>query len=500
MAIRVGTTSHSEGGIRVASTTHEAWTSGPRIVSLSPDPVRPGNTVTIIVQAGAGSDSPVVSSWPEQGTVSQLAVRPHLRGFGYDCVGGSGRNGGTPAIRRVTNTNETGTGSFRQALLDHNSGGEPSVIVFETSGTIRWSDNWTHTITQDGLTIAGQTAPSPGVTLRRIQLRVRIADFLAQHIRFRFGDNDENMDAGDLLNSSPIKIDGISTTGNRERIVFDQCSFSWGVDDFVNYASEVDPSVVTLHRCLFAEPLTIESQVSRAITATPSVSAAMNKLALIGSVFAHSYQRNPQSRIRRLFMANNLVYNWGDTRNASLRNSGHECQSGIVSNKFIPRAVTTGPIGIHSDSTSDASVYLHNNDAWNYVNDEWDLVNNESSVTRQNLEVTEAGIEVPEGFVALAARGNSDFEQVLLDHVGARPLDRDAVDARVINEIATRGGTAIQSNGNGTITSVASVGGFPTLAENVQAYNEPSDPFVVSASGYTNIEEHLETLAQALEP
>jgi hypothetical protein len=92
----------------------------------------------------------------------------------------------------------------------------------------------------------------------------------------------------------------------------------------------------------------------------------------------------------------------------------------------------------------------------------------------------------------LAVLPADEVESTLLPRVGARPLDRDAVDRRVITQIVTRTG--------GGIDSQAEVGGWPALATNVATWTLPNNPSDDDdGDGYTNAEEWLHELAAALE-
>jgi hypothetical protein len=81
----------------------------------------------------------------------------------------------------------------------------------------------------------------------------------------------------------------------------------------------------------------------------------------------------------------------------------------------------------------------------------------------------------------------------VLANAGARPLDRDSVDERVVQDVTNSTGHRIESPNE--------VGGYPVLAEVRRALEVPSDPHAVAdASGRTRIEEWLEGYARALEP
>lgn len=102
-----------------------------------------------------------------------LPVIPGSSGFGTETPAGSGRHLATPntTVYRVTNLNDSGSGSLRYGLEEVSC---PKVIIFEVSGNITLSENiiiggW---VGNDGetkgsyITIAGQTAPSPGITIK----------------------------------------------------------------------------------------------------------------------------------------------------------------------------------------------------------------------------------------------------------------------------------------------------------------------------------------------
>ena len=137
-----------------------------------------------------------------------------LVGYGSETRGGlDGR------IIKVTTLNATGEGSFTEALNAEGS----RTIVFEVAGVIDLGKQQID-ITEPYLTIAGQTAPSPGITLIRGGLTVRTHDVVIQHIRFRMGD--AGAEKGEKYEPE------ISTYGAEAyNIVVDHCSVSWGVDE-----------------------------------------------------------------------------------------------------------------------------------------------------------------------------------------------------------------------------------------------------------------------------
>src|SRR5690606_35414918 len=120
-----------------------------------------------------------------------------------------------------TNLNDSGAGSLRACV---NASG-PRVCVFEVSGTIRMSGDLV--LRNPNITIAGQTAPLPGIMLRGGGLFVRTSNVLVQHLRVRPGD--------DPGGEPPVNRDGLKISGPADapisNIVIDHCSFSWSIDE-----------------------------------------------------------------------------------------------------------------------------------------------------------------------------------------------------------------------------------------------------------------------------
>ncbi|MFZ2491683.1 MAG: pectate lyase, partial [Thermoanaerobaculia bacterium] len=85
--------------------------------------------------------------------------------------------GGTAgAVLRVTTLAAAGQGSLKQAIQTDG----PRLIVFEVGGVIDLAGS-TLVVRNPHLTIAGQTAPDPGITLIRGGLVVETHDVVVQH-------------------------------------------------------------------------------------------------------------------------------------------------------------------------------------------------------------------------------------------------------------------------------------------------------------------------------
>ena len=145
-----------------------------------------------------------------------VPVIPGAAGYGMSTPAG---RGGT--VYRVTNLKADGAGSLK-ACID---GTGPRTCVFEVSGVINLTDDMT--IRNGTLTIAGQTAPSPGIMIRGGAFKIHDSDVLIQHLRFRIGDDKIGPDPA---NRDALKIEG-TDSAPVQNIVIDHCTFSWSIDE-----------------------------------------------------------------------------------------------------------------------------------------------------------------------------------------------------------------------------------------------------------------------------
>ena len=127
---------------------------------------------------------------------------PGAEGHGRYVTGGRGGK-----IVHVTNLNNSGTGSLRAAV----SGNDKKIVVFDVSGNIALS---AELIIGDNTTIAGQTAPTPGITVRYFTMRPGNNNII-RFIRFRRGEEKNVNDGADA-----------TWQRNKNNIIFDHCSFS----------------------------------------------------------------------------------------------------------------------------------------------------------------------------------------------------------------------------------------------------------------------------------
>nr|QQZ49223.1 hypothetical protein JKL49_19155 [Phenylobacterium glaciei] len=134
-------------------------------------------------------------------------------------MGGRDPGGRGGRIIKVTTLASEGPGSFREALEAKG----PRIIVFEVGGVIDL-DRKTLKVEEPFVTIAGQTAPSPGITLIRGGMDVSAHDVVMQHIRVRPGEAGQPKKSG-------WEEDAFSTVSGAYNVIVDHCTFTWATDE-----------------------------------------------------------------------------------------------------------------------------------------------------------------------------------------------------------------------------------------------------------------------------
>jgi hypothetical protein len=422
---------------------------------------------------------------------SALSVVPGAVGFGTDTRAAYGGSA-PPTVFRVTNLNDSGSGSFRAAL----EAPVPRVVIFEISGTITLSDDLY--IRDPYVTVAGQTAPSPGITVRGAGVVILTHDILLQHFRIRPG--------GDTCNSE-LQAWGTDIYN----VVIDHMSTSWGQDEGMVFYNPTRPINVTVWRSLVAEGLFTKRSASDGCGGGTGggphgilVYASTQNVFVGQSIMSTNQERNPYMQNgTRTVLVNNLVYNWlsvwGFTWTNHTELSGAQWYASVVGNRFVGGPFTNldGNPGYMFtflslyDQPGDQLYRADNTFATN-GSQTGSLVAQSSALSYDpSVQSPPSQAPLPVGFTPLASTAVEAFVKA---NAGARPVDRDSVDTRVIQNITNRTVT-----GGWYPTSQNDVGGWPTLAVNRRPLALPANPNAVTASRYTALEEWLHGYASQVE-
>jgi pectate lyase len=231
---------------------------------------------------------------------------PGAAGWGAQTPGGRGGK-----ILRVTNLNASGPGSFKEAL----DAKGPRIVVFEVGGVIDLARTVLE-IREPYLTIAGQTAPSPGITIIRGGIDVRSHDVIVRHLRVRTG-------ADGQAKRSGWDPDAFGTV-SAHHVIVDHCTFSWAIDENMSASgprfrgSNVEEwRAATSHDVTFsynlaAEGLADSSHPKGEHSKGSLVHDNVTNILFYRNVWAHNGERHPLFKGGvRGSVVNNLIYDPG---------------------------------------------------------------------------------------------------------------------------------------------------------------------------------------------
>jgi hypothetical protein len=393
-----------------------------------------------------------------------VKVFPGAQGFGANAIAGRGGK-----IIKVTNLNDSGPGSFREAVLT--SG--PRIIVFEVGGEINLKSQLL--IRNPYMTIAGQTAPSPGVVLTGTGLKVETHDLLFQHIFVRHTATD-GTDAFDIRTGSyPLY-----------NIVVDHVSVSWGDDE--NLSFNPGPNNTLDNNVTFSNNLVAEATgTGGGHNFGTLVAAGTKNFSLITNLWMSHKERQPRfNGLVSANLVNNISYNIGASSNTAIGSSHGKNFLTFVGNIYIagPNTPSFSAVAAASDTVAGTQVYLSDNISTGSMTN-----SRLSSYLVNTPPVTIAGITVLPSHLV---------ENFVLSNVGARPGERDGsvnngigdpVDERLINEYRT-----------GTGSLKTSTPSMPAIHSAKRSFQAPANPNGDDdGNGYTNIEEVLYQMALEVE-
>jgi pectate lyase len=421
-------------------------------------------------------------------TVQAVPVIPGAYGYGMDTPAG---RGGT--VFKVTNLNASGSGSLK-ACID---GTTARTCVFEVSGVIRLTTDLV--IRNSKITIAGQTAPSPGIMLRGAAIKIQASDVLIQHIRVRTGDDTNGPDPD---NRDSLKIEG-SSTKPVKNVVIDHCSFSWAIDEIASTWGPTDN--ITFSNNIFAEPLNESihpaydgNGVQKHGFGVLLGPATGSSVTMVGNLFAHIVERNPLSRATEFVFTNNLVYDRG-TMDLDLQSQDNlVTKSSVVGNVFLRGpsfSRDTRPIYVRTNGSlslkAGSKVYTHDNLA---PESKDGLISLTGGDIISGLMQTVTMPVWNSGLTHRPTANNAVYNRVL-QYAGARPTDRDTVDKRVVQSVKSRNGQVINCvAANNTTRCSKNAGGWPSYAQNRRTLTLPANPNTVASNGYTNLENWLHSM------
>ena len=226
-----------------------------------------------------------------------VPVAAGLLGFGTSSPAGSGRHVFPPRalLVRVTSLADTGPGTLRECVQRR----QARTCLFEVGGTIKLHSKLI--IRSPFITIAGQSAPAPGITITQGGFAIETHDVLIQHVAIRPGDNPRGV--------SPADRDGISVGSTRAHEVYNVSTWYRGTHD------------VTISNCLIAEGLHRSIHPKGPHSKGVMIGDGSRRITLYRNFITWNEERNPYIKPgTTVEMINNVVYGWGSKGPWSLCN------------------------------------------------------------------------------------------------------------------------------------------------------------------------------------
>ena len=422
---------------------------------------------------------------------------PGAEGAGRFAKGGRGGS-----VYYVTNLNNSGTGSLRDAVSQPNR-----TIMFKVSGTIYLLSPVV--ILQDNITIAGQTAPGDGICLANYGMGIRANNVIIRYIRSRPGDIIIN--PGDTAKAVDAMYNnfGNPVTKPFSNIIVDHCSMSWSTDEAGSFYAI---SNFTLQWCMLSESLYQSIHVKETPHGYGGIWGGQQSSFHHNLLASHS-NRNPrfsgsantgQPELEYVDFRNNVVYNWvGSTYGGA---GGHQ---NMVNNYYKPGPATTGEtscatsnrrhrilsyttysVSLGGDTIPGGKFYIKGNYVPGYpcVDEPNDSSDNNwvNGVHPDNLPgaaeaLAAARVNTPFAYSPVTTQTAPDAYIAVTSGAGAILPRRDTVDRRIARETLTGTATyedsSYQASGmghpSGIINSQNTVGGWPTLTST--AYPDDTD-------------------------
>jgi autotransporter-associated beta strand protein len=398
---------------------------------------------------------------------------PGAQGWGRYAKGG--RSG---SVYHVTNLNDSGTGSLRDAVSKSNR-----IIVFDVAGVINLSSRL---VFSSNLYVAGQTAPGEGVTVYGNGVSFSgSSNIICRHMRFRMGKNgDSGKDCAGIANGT--------------NMIFDHCSFAWGLDETfsINPDGKGDLYNITLMNCLIGQGL---------LTHSAGGLMQADSITLYRNFYCDNGTRNNKVKGYHQYV-NNVVYNWSSGCYLMGGDSSGESHANTQGNLFV-----NGPAGSGNACTSGNSGFHI------YADDNWQDRNKDGVFNPYLIPESEYGggpdfQSKPYNFPELEIVAAKDLVTESLPTVGASLPYRDYVDYYMVEEFMSFGtkGALISTETvlpygvpsswtvyQGEKRVDTDGDGMPDAWEKANGTDpNKDDAMTIAANGYANIENYINSITQ----
>ncbi len=360
---------------------------------------------------------------PTASAADAILAFPGAVGGGRYATGGRGGE-----VYHVTNLNDSGAGSFRDAVSQSNR-----IVVFDVSGTIELTSN---VVVQNNITIAGQTAPGgSGITLKNYKLGLGGSNCIVRYISSRPGPYNATSSGNDALGGA-----------GGSNCILDHCSIGWASDEQWGLYSKNDN--YTLQYSIIG-PANSWGGHAKGVHGFGIMFGRAN-FSFDHNLIIHCVSRNFRGKVTDQNAAdftNNVIYDWG--YQTTYGTVGHV---NYVNNTLKAGNSTTGAYYYANVSDNENfKFYLTGNQILNKDNSVRNDVNNNWSAMSYNDSKSEATTRVDSHFpitvngvdcsTVLTAESAQDSYQHVISFAGngISPTQRTAIDQQCADE--TKNGT-----------------------------------------------------------
>mgnify|MGYP005850461849 CR=1 FL=1 len=361
-------------------------------------------------------------------------------------------------IEKVTSLDFNGSGGLSEAI--DNAGDEPTVVVFEVGGVIEVpGQNWR--IREEELWVAGETAPSPGITITQCRTRVHDPRVILSHLSFLQGDGIDEFD-------STLDIDHRSSD-----VMVDHCTAGWGTEENIGLTREGSPTNssqsyaerTSIINTILAEGLNdndVHSDSNRA-RGFLAASEYHEKTCHMGCLYAHHVRRQPLMRCESV-MCNNYVYNYGHRVSGSSGNIINLAAGSYEDQDHTWKGLHYEP-GPDTPSSYDRPLVSYGGDVW-YDDIVWD--DDQRPFDDGGLTRVSSPPLLPSGLDLDTVKSAAETPSWVKANVGPRPADRSEYERELIENRVGNGQGAI-------IDSQDDVGGYPDYTPERRSLSVPEN-------------------------
>jgi len=391
----------------------------------------------------------------------QIPAFPGAEGWGATSVGGRGG-----VVIEVTNLNDSGPGSFRNACSTQGA----RTIVFRTGGVIDLLSEVQ--ITNPYIYIAGQSAPGDGIVLKNFALTIFTHDVTIRGMRIRAGN--------DFPNMSPDNRDCIDVELGSYNVIIDHCSFSWGSDENVSvWDSAV--SNVTFQWCIISEGLYANIHPKGFHSMALLIGNGASKTSIHHNLFAHCAARTPliKRQVDHEFV-DNLVYDW--IYGCELFEDGSQIKCDFTGNYYEPFTYNSYPelpLHLDFDSTTTLGSELYMPD--NYFSGGTAFI---TATQLNSMGTGNAALFSSTSLLSIPSTITFDFPFAARDTVlawaGALHPQRDITDIRVLTSVTDSTGGMLDCIGTDPI--LLDSGNVLGATDSTIIYTEAGKPYAYSTA------------------